>query len=233
MHSLASRDNYFVSFWRIRSEAFSLEAGSPARPVRGASPFIVRHLDEQFLLRSGCVRAPRNLITSCGDRIALTKSSKGGVKARAQRENRRRQSPSSWTTFSLQPLLSVSSSFSPSFRATVSSPESHSLSSQFPVFVRVASETGSGRKGKLNFPRIIKNRVLLRDAEWTEMKFAFPLERDAASLAAFFRRNYSPLNSGFNAAKDFVAAERIAPANGTLCRNLVDEHSLRRVDRTA
>lgn len=107
MHSLASRDNYFVSFWRIRSEAFSLEAGSPARPVRGASPFIVRHLDEQFLLRSGCVRAPRNLITSCGDRIALTKSSKGGVKARAQRENRRRQSPSSWTTFSLQPLLSV------------------------------------------------------------------------------------------------------------------------------
>lgn len=61
------------------------------------------------------------------------------------------------------------------------------------------------------------------------MKFALPLgRRDAASLAAFFRRNYSPLNSGFNAAKDIRrAVERIAPTNGTvLCRNLVDEHSL-------
>lgn len=46
------------------------------------------------------VAVPREIsLSSCGDRIALTKSSKGGVKARARlpkkkRENRRRQSPS-------------------------------------------------------------------------------------------------------------------------------------------
>lgn len=43
----------------------------------------------------------------------------------------------------------------------------------------------------------------------------------AASLAAFFRRNYSPLNSGFNAAKDI----RRAVERNVLCRNLVDERS--------
>lgn len=52
--------------------------------------------DEEFLLQGDSLRARRNLITPCEDRIALTKSSKGGVKARAQRGNRTR--PSEWTT---------------------------------------------------------------------------------------------------------------------------------------
>lgn len=52
--------------------------------------------DEEFLLQGDSLRARRNLIISCEDRIALTKSSKGGVKARAQRGNRTR--PSEWTT---------------------------------------------------------------------------------------------------------------------------------------
>lgn len=51
--------------------------------------------DEEFLLQGDSLRARRNLITSCEDRIALTKSSKGSVKARAQRGNRTR--PSEWT----------------------------------------------------------------------------------------------------------------------------------------
>lgn len=51
---------------------------------------------------------------------------------------------------------------------------------------------------------------------------------NGASLAAFFRRNYSPLNSGFNTAKDI----RRAVERNVLCRNPVDEHSLCRA-RTA
>lgn len=86
------------SFRRFaRAFYFQASQGSQEEEI-----LIVRHGLRRRILITGWLssRARRNLITSCEDRIALTKSSKGGVKARAraQKGNRTRQSPSEWTT---------------------------------------------------------------------------------------------------------------------------------------
>lgn len=172
------------------SSSTSSLAGIPPLPGkrrRTKPSFYCADLDEEFLLRSG--RAPRNLIiTRAGIelrwrkvrkevlRLALVFPKKGKIEGDKVHLGR---SPS-FLSLSLSVVLSLA-------------PRRDGRA--LPWF------SCTEGKGKLNFPRIIKNRVLLRDAEWTEMKFASRWCGDAASLAAFFRRNYSTPNSkegGFN-----------------------------------
>lgn len=83
-----------------------------------AGPFIARtrDLDEEFLLRSVAALAPQEIsLSSCGDGIALTKSSKGGVKACSRAKRKSKETKSIWLDHLLRHPLCPSPFFSSGF----------------------------------------------------------------------------------------------------------------------
>lgn len=111
---------------------------------------------------------PREIsLSSCGDRIALTKSSKGGVKALSRAQKKKKKGKIEGDKVHLD--SSPSPPFSPSSFLSRPSTGWDERGGESSLTVFSAGRGGARKeeegKGKLNFPRIIKNRVLLRDAE--------------------------------------------------------------------